>query len=205
MTDFRYKAFISYSHQDEHWARWLQHALEKYRVPRRLVGKQGRFGEIPARLAPVFRDREDLSSAASLSESVQQELAAAETLVVICSPAASQSRWVSEEIKAFVALGRADRIYALIVDGDPQAVDPVERCFPDVLTEDKGSGAQEPLAADARKWADGKVLARLKLVAGILGIRLDDLRQREMQRRRRNWILSSVSIAAVNRSNGYRG
>ena len=34
------------------------------------------------------------------------------------------------------------------------------------------------LAADARKWADGKSLARLKLVAGILGIRLDDLRQR---------------------------
>lgn len=197
MTDFRYKAFISYSHQDEHWARWLHHALENYRVPRRLVGKQGSFGEIPARLAPVFRDREDLSSAASLSESVQQELAAAETLVVICSPAAVQSRWVNEEIKAFAALGRADRIYALIVDGDPQAAEPLERCFPDVLVEDKGSGALEPLAADARKWADGKVLAKLKLVAGILGIRLDDLRQREKQRHRRNWILSSVTVAAV--------
>jgi len=197
VTDFRYKAFISYSHQDEHWARWLQRALENYRVPRRLVGKQGRFGEIPARLAPVFRDREDLSSSASLSESVQQELAAAETLVVICSPAASQSHWVNEEIKVFLALGRADRIYALIVEGDPQAADPFERCFPDVLIEDKGNGAQEPLAADARKWADGKVLAKLKLVAGILGIRLDDLRQREMQRRRLNWIVSSTTVAAV--------
>ncbi len=197
MTNFRYKAFISYSHRDEHWARWLQHALENYRVPRRLVGKQGRFGEIPARLAPVFRDREDFSSAASLTESVQQELAAAETLVVICSPAAAQSHWVNEEIKVFAALGRADRVYALIVEGDPQAADPAERCFPDVLIEDKGSGVQEPLAADARKWADGKVLAKLKLVAGILGIRLDDLRQREMQRRRRNWILSSMTIVAV--------
>jgi hypothetical protein len=197
MTSFRYKAFISYSHQDERWARWLQHALESYHVPRRLVGKQGSFGEIPARLVPVFRDREDLSSAASLTESVQHELVAAETLVVICSPAAAQSRWVSEEIRAFVALGRADRIYTLIVEGDPQAADPAERCFPSVLIEDKGSGALEPLAADARKWADGKVLAKLKLVAGILGIRLDDLRQREMQRRRRNWIVSSVTVAAV--------
>ena len=197
VTDFRYKAFISYSHQDEHWARWLQRVLESYRVPRRLVGKQGGFGEIPARLAPVFRDREDLSSASSLSESVRHELAAAETLVVICSPAAAQSRWVNEEIKSFVALGRSDRIYTLIVEGDPQAADPAARCFPDALIEDKGSGALEPLAADARKWADGKVLAKLKLVAGILGIRLDDLRQREMQRRRRNWIVSSVTVAAV--------
>ena len=197
MTDFRYKAFISYSHHDEQWARWLQRVLESYRVPRRLVGKQGKYGEIPARLAPVFRDREDLSSAASLTESVQHELAAAETLVVICSPAAAESRWVNEEIKAFAALGRTDRIYALIVEGDPQATDPAERCFPNVLVEDKGSGALEPLAADARKWADGKVLAKLKLVAGILRIRLDDLRQREMQRRRRTWILSSVTVASV--------
>jgi len=197
VTSFRYKAFISYSHQDERWARWLQHALESYRVPGRLIGKQGSFGEIPARLAPVFRDREDLSSAASLTESVQHELAAAETLVVICSPAAAQSRWVSEEIEAFAALGRTDRIYTLIVEGDPQAADPAERCFPNVLVEDKGSGALEPLAADARKWADGKVLAKLKLVAGILGIRLDELRQREMQRRRWLWLISLVSAVLI--------
>jgi hypothetical protein len=197
VTDFRYKAFISYSHRDERWARWLQRALESYHVPRRLVGKQGKFGEIPARLTPVFRDREDLSSAASLTDSVRHEIAAAETLVVICSPAAAQSRWVNEEVSAFAALGRTDRIYTLIVEGDPQAADPAEQCFPKVLLEDQGSGAPEPLAADARKWADGKVLAKLKLVAGILGIRLDDLRQREMQRRRRKWVLSSVTVAAV--------
>ena len=55
----------------------------------------------------------------------------------------------------------------------------------------------EPLAADARKWADGKLLAKLKIVSGILGIRLDDLRQRNMQRRRRNWILATTSAVAV--------
>lgn len=197
MTDYRYKAFISYSHQDEHWARWLQRALESYRVPKGLVGKQCDFGVVPARLGPVFRDREDLSSAASLSESVRHELAAAESLVVICSPAAAQSRWVNEEISAFKALGKSERIYALIVDGDPQAADPAEQCFPEALIENSDGAAQEPLAADARKWADGKLLAKLKLVAGILGARLDEVRQREMHRRRRNGILSGVTIAGV--------
>jgi hypothetical protein len=35
---FRYWAFISYSHQDKSWGRWLHRALETYRVPQRLVG-----------------------------------------------------------------------------------------------------------------------------------------------------------------------
>ena len=42
-----------------------------------------------------------------------------------------------------------------------------------------------------------KLLAKLKIVSGMLGIRLDDLRQRNMQRRRRNWILASVSTAVM--------
>lgn len=197
MAGFSYKAFISYSHEDEHWARWLQRALETYRVPKRLVGEQGNYGNIPPRLAPVFRDRVDLSPGADLTESVRHELAAAETMVVICSPSAAQSRWVNEEIMAFRAMGRADRIYALIVDGDPQTTDPAEQCFPKALTENEDGELLEPLAADARKWADGKLLAKLKLVAGILGARLDEIRQREMHRRRRNGILSGVTVTAV--------
>jgi len=130
LAGFRYKAFISYRHLDENWASWLQGALEKYRIPKIMVGKKTGYGEIPARLDAVFRDREDLSSSASLTESVKHELS---TLVVICSPAAAQSRWVKEEIRAFKELGRADRIYALIVDGDPQSTDPAEQCFPSTL------------------------------------------------------------------------
>ena len=180
---FRYKAFISYSHQDRAWAAWLQRALETYRVPRRLVGSAGPFGPIPARIAPVFRDREDLSSAADLSATVKEALEAAESLVVVCSPAAARSAWVDSEISYFRALGRGDRILALIVDGDPQAPDPAQQCFPPALLRGPDGSPREPLAADARKWADGKLLARLKLVAGILGTPLDALRRRDMQRR----------------------
>lgn len=197
MGDFRYKAFISYTHRDETWARWLQHALEAYRIPKRLVGTDGEFGHIPKRLTPVFRDVEDLSSSANLSDSVINALKAAESLIVICSPVAVQARWVDEEIRQFRLLGREDRIYALIVDGDPQSSDPAKQCFPSALVENDSGERTEPLASDVRKWADGKSLAKLKLVAGILGIRLDELRQRDMQRRRRNWVLISISLLSI--------
>jgi tetratricopeptide (TPR) repeat protein len=200
MSEYRYKAFVSYSHRDREWGAWLHRALERYRVPKRLVGSRGEFGPVPARLAPVFRDREDLSSSADLTGKVKESLQAAESLVVVCSPDAAQSRWVNEEIAYFQSLGRTDRVFALIVDGDPQAPDPAQQCFPTALTVDPDGTPREPLAADARKWADGKLLAKLKLVAGILGIRLDDLRRRDMQRRQRLWLMAmggALSIALV--------
>jgi tetratricopeptide (TPR) repeat protein len=189
-----YKAFISYSHRDENWARWLQRALESYRVPRRLVGSEGAFGPIPRRLKPIFRDREDLSSAADLTAQIRQELSASECLIIVCSPAAAGSRWVNEEIRRFRELGRGERILALIVDGDPQATDLANNCFPNALVESAAGVRHEPLAADVRKYADGKNLSLLKLVAGILGIRLDELRRRDSQRRMRNLIIYCVSV-----------
>jgi tetratricopeptide (TPR) repeat protein len=53
----------------------------------------------------------------------------------------------------------------------------------------------EPIAADARPGKDGKAHARVKLIAGILGVGFDDLRQRELQRRNRR--LAIISASAV--------
>ena len=196
MDERRYKAFISYSHRDERWARWLQRMLERYRVPKRLVGRSTPHGEVPARLRPVFRDREDLSSAADLSARIKQELAASENLIVICSPAAAESRWVNEEIRHFRELGREDRILAVVVDGDPQADSASGGCFPPALLESEDGPRREPLAADVRRYNDGRHIGLLKVVAGILGIRLDELRRRDAQRRlRRRLINGAVAVA----------
>lgn len=143
---------------------------------------------------PVFRDREDLSAARDLSTRIIRALEASESLIVICSPASAQSHWVNEEIRQFTAMGMGDRVYCLIVDGDPQAESGDSCCFAPALFEQQ---EVEPLAADARKWADGKRLAMLKLVAGILGIRLDDLRQRDLQRRRKLRLAGILAIAAA--------
>ena len=54
-SEWKYWAFISYSHRDKRWAEWLHSQLETYRIPRRLVGTPGRDGAVPARLFPIFR------------------------------------------------------------------------------------------------------------------------------------------------------
>ncbi|HLL74619.1 MAG TPA: toll/interleukin-1 receptor domain-containing protein [Pyrinomonadaceae bacterium] len=208
LGEFKYWAFISYSHRDEEWAQWLHKELETYRVPRRLVGRQTPLGPVPRRLFPVFRDREELPGSADLGGNISGALTRSRTLVVVCSPRSAISRWVNEEIKSFKALGRDDRVLCLIVDGEPNATDFPEagelECFPPALrfrvradgtlTEDR----VEPIAADAREGKDGRENSKLKILAGILGVGYDELRQREQQRVRRQRLrLAAVSFAAV--------
>ena len=121
MTAYGYRAFISYSHADQRWGRWLHRRLESYRVPRKLVGKETAEGAVPARLTPIFRDRDDLPAGADLTEEVQASLRDSRFLVVICSPAAAQSKWVNQEILLFKRLHGEGRVLAAIVDGEPFA------------------------------------------------------------------------------------
>ncbi|MDX1555482.1 MAG: toll/interleukin-1 receptor domain-containing protein, partial [Xanthomonadales bacterium] len=199
-SPWRYSAFISYSHTDERWARWLQRAIERYTVPRRLRGTVGVHGPVPETLRPVFRDREELASSSDLNSTLKERLQDSRFLVVICSPAAARSRWVAEEILEFKRAGGSNRVLSLIVDGEPNAGDERE-CFPWPLKfaldhhGNLGETPNEVIAADLRPGMDGKPLARLKLLAGLLGVDLDALRQREQQRRYR--ILAATTIAAL--------
>ena len=95
MPASRYRAFISYSHQDKSWADWLHKALETYAIPRKLVGQSTAAGVIPKRLAPIFRDRDELASAHDLGGKVNAALAQSANLIVICSPRASGSLMAS--------------------------------------------------------------------------------------------------------------
>ncbi|RDI97581.1 toll/interleukin-1 receptor domain-containing protein [Dyella solisilvae] len=205
LPEFRYRAFISYSHQDKTWADWLHKALETYRVPRRLVGQATDVGPVPRRLAPVFRDREELASATDLGRKVNEALLVSANLIVICSPRSAASRWVNEEVLAFKRLGRGERIFCLIVDGEPNASTlagrEAEECFaPALRFELDADGAlgtvpTEPIAADARPGKDGKANAKLKLIAGLLDLGYDSLKRRELQRRMRR--LTAVAMLSL--------
>jgi tetratricopeptide (TPR) repeat protein len=204
----RYRAFISYSHRDEAVANWLHRALETYALPGKLVGAPTPFGPAPRRVTPIFRDRDELPASGDLGAELTAALRDSRFLLVVCSPAAVRSRWVAEEIVAFKRMHGEGRVLALIAEGEPYAADrPGEEdkeCFPAGLRFRLGpDGAlsdtpAEPIAADIRPYGDGRRLAKLKLIAGLTGVRLDALAQRETQRRVRNLaILTTGSMAGM--------
>jgi tetratricopeptide (TPR) repeat protein len=190
----RYSAFISYSSRDRAWASWLHRELERYRLPKAVLGREAPWGQLERRLPPVFQDREELAASASLKDSVREALEQASSLIVLCSTNSAKSHWVNEEVRLFTELGGRDRIQCLIVPeaGEPDIPRPETELFPPALLE---LGA-EPLAADARKSGDGKRNAFLKLVAGATGVRYDELRQREQSRRHKR-LLTIAAAASV--------
>jgi MTH538 TIR-like domain (DUF1863) len=198
---FRYRAFISYSRQDRRAAEWIHNGIENYRIPKKLVGWAGRDGPVPEKIFPAFRDRDDLSCASDLSASIQEALEQSAYLIVLCSRSAARSRWVNREIIQFKSLGRADRIHALIIDGEPNAESADQECYPRALRFSLTSDGEldenqpaEPLAADLRPEGDGKRNAKLKLIAGLLGVPFNMLRQREVvAARRRLFVLQAVT------------
>jgi hypothetical protein len=111
----RYAAFISYSHADTRYARWLHHALETYRIPRKLVGTETSLGPAPRRLPPLFRDRDELPASGDLGTELRNALAASAFQIVLCSERAAKSHWVNEEILAFKGVHGEHRTLALIV------------------------------------------------------------------------------------------
>jgi tetratricopeptide (TPR) repeat protein len=204
----RYYAFLSYSHKDKELADWLHRELERFRVPGSLSGKLTANGVVPRRLTPVFRDQQDLSAGGELAEEIKAALAASQFLVVLCSPTAAKSRWTNQEIESFKRTRPEGCVLAAVAAGEPFASDVPgredEECFPPALRfkyDRRGhrtAKRAEPLAADFREVGEGRRLAFLKLVAGMLGVGLDELVQREQTRRsRRLAYLAAASIAGM--------
>ena len=196
-TRSSYWAFISYTNHDSAAAKKLHQELENYRIPSALAGKMGRDGAVPKRIFPIFYDREELAGASSISDELKNCLRSSRYLIVICSPASTQSRWVAEEITFFKSLGREDHILTYIVSGEPNATSNTTvcsslECFPESLRfqlNPDGSisnrPAAEPLAADSRPDKDGPKHAFFKIVAAVAGAPLADLTMRESERERR--------------------
>lgn len=185
---FTYYAFISYSHKDEKWARWIQNALERYRLPAAVRKEAGK--PLPSRIHPVFRDATDLG-VGKLADNLKQELEQSKYLIVVCSPNSSRpndqgKHWVNEEVARFCELGHADRIIPVIVEGTKDTA-----YCPKLAEEDI-------LGLDATKHPKARILN--DLVAKILGLRPDELWCREERRLRakRRWkIFISFLIASI--------
>lgn len=156
-----YYAFISYKSEDVEWAIWLQHELEHYHLPASFNGRT----DIRQELRPVFRDIDELS-AGNLPEQIRQALENSQNLIVVCSPQAAASPWVNQEVETFISLGRTDRIFPFIVEGNS----PKEFFPPALLALPKN---EERLGGYAAK--QGRDIAFVKVVAGLLGLGFDSL------------------------------
>jgi hypothetical protein len=202
---FLYDAFISYRHvaRDRKWAEWLISALEGYRTPAPLQ-KLG----APPRLRKIFRDEDEVPASGDLNDQIRQALVASRFLIVVCSPYTPRSAWVQREIEMFNELGRGDQVLALLTEGEPSDSFPApilerirEVAEPDgtrrIIKEPK-----EPLAADVRPRSGVytgrlKHMALLRLVAVMLGVKYDDLYQREKQRVRSRQIAWAAAATAL--------
>ncbi len=221
----RYYAFLSYSHKDWLLADWLHRELERFRVPRALAGRLTANGVIPQRLTPIFRDEHELA-AGDLAQEIKAALSASQFLVVLCSPDAAKSRWTNQEIEEFKRTRPEGCVLAAIASGEPLASNipgrEDEECFPPALMQKydrlgRPTGRRtEPLAADLRGDDDQRRQGFLKLVAGMLGIGLDELVRRETTRRQRRlaWlaaaslsgmaVTSTLAVAAIESRNSAR-
>lgn len=201
-----YHAFISYRHvkPDREWAVWLHTAIERYRVPRRLIEERN----LPSRVRPLYRDEEETAASADLSMTIKQALEKSRYLIVICSPATPGGKWLNEEISYFQSLGLGDRILSLLIEGEPH------ESFPPQLRDARSRGVDidgqvvdaagvvEPLAADVRlrrgeSRRKQRRMAKLRILAALLGCGFDELRQRDRERRRRTLIILAPVLATV--------
>jgi len=185
--EYKYNAFISYRQvdRDRKVANRLHQELEKYKIPKALV-KQG----FPSKLSKVFKDVDELSANPNLSEAIYEALRESEYLIVICSPRTQESKWISQEIDIFIKLGRTDKVLTLIIEGE------IEESIPSLLR-----GGTLPLAADIRNSHHLPSLkkisiAKLRLIAPIIGCDYDDLFQRD-EKRKREFIMTVTVIFSV--------
>jgi hypothetical protein len=191
---YRYRAFISYCHQDRKEAARLQTTIENFRPPAGAVSA----GRVTERIRPVFRDREVLGSSHDLSAAIRDALEDSSALIVVCSPRAAASKWVAAEVAHFAARCGLENIFCLIIDGEPNAADPAQECLPEPLRH--AQSGREVLAADARTKADGWRDAVLKIIAGLTGLPFAALARREQKKQRRRAIILSTAgilLAAI--------
>ena len=194
--DYTYSAFISYRHLplDAEVARQIEAEIEHYTVPKALRGKAG-----GKKLRRVFRDQDELPLSSDLGGSIDEALAQSEWLIVICTPQLMESKWCMREIERFIELGRINRIIPVLADGTQQAAMP-----PQILSEVKNGVVvpREPIAVEARAKsaaARKKLLKteKFRILAAMLDVGFDELRQRARQRRMKIQLIASLAVTVL--------
>ena len=184
---WRYRAFLSYSRVDDRAAKWLHKSLENYVLPKGLVERSSYLSKTRNWFVPIFRDRTDLSSGGDLVEKLREALEQSQFLILLCSPSSAQSKIVNAEVEHFVSNGRLESVFPIIVSGEPYSNDPETECIPPALREHNiiAADMRDIKLENGKQIGDGRDGAKFKLIAGMLGVSLDNLLQRERRKANR--------------------
>ena len=195
-AEYRYAAFISYRHvePDMTVAKRLHTLIETYHIPSAIRKSTGK-----TKMGRVFRDQEELPLSSDLGGDITKALQDSEWLIVICTPALLESKWCMKEIDTFIGLGRRDHILTVLVSGDPQTSFPPQLRF---VTIDGQKVEKEPLAANVVDDSPAARLKKLKneslrLLAPMLNVSYDDLKQRARERRLKTIMTASLAALLV--------
>lgn len=188
---YEHFAFISYSHRDMALAKWLQRHLERFKLPTEIhndIDAKSRY------LRPVFRDKSDLNTGI-LTDELRKNLEASKFLILICSKYSAVSQWVSDEAKAFVEMGRLDRIIPVIIpDGDT----PETELFPIFLRQYFAEHPDRQLLG-INVGTDGRQKTLIRIVSKMLNVSFDTLWKRHLRQRRiriASWT-ASTAVATI--------
>jgi WD40 repeat protein len=188
LTDFRYRAFVSYHHEsDARLASALQQSLSRIAKPWYRL-----------RTMRIFLDKTSLSANPALWPTIEQALGQTDYFLLLASPASASSNWVQQEVHWWLQNRSADNLFICLTDGvifwDDRAADFDWKKTNAVAPNLKGAFSSEPLYADfrgakaANQYADSDPAYRdalLDVAAPLLGRAKDDLDGEDIRTHRR--------------------
>jgi hypothetical protein len=197
----QYDAFISYNKHDKEFARELKKALEAYKPPKGLG--------LPDRYLHIFIWEKDMDGI-DYEEAIKDKLKKSAKLIVICSPAARQSKNIDDEITWFIQLVGAEKIVPILLAGVPNNEAEPEQAAEMAYPEELGQVLKIPLGSDYRgfnrgflgnpfrdkvnKWEFSN--AWYNLLANLLGRTRQEIEQRDLKRKRK-WRYLGWAIAII--------
>ncbi len=179
MKSIKIQSFISHSHDDGLLAKRLSRAINTYRPPKK--------SELGHKKLTAFLDVDRLTVGGSLPEHLETHVRKSQFFILLGSPAAARSSWVSEEISVFLKYKGDETILPVLVGGTP------ETSFPLNLLK------RTPIflnLSNLRKWPWDRIrfkLAALRLIAAMYGVEYNKLRREEEEQKRKRILLSILA------------
>jgi tetratricopeptide (TPR) repeat protein len=188
---------LTFCRRDRVLGEWLRRELEAWRIESDLVGRFTPAGPVPATLRPVCCHREPVGAGEALPDVVVAALQRAQFLLVLCSPAAAESRFIDAQVRCFQAMGRCARVIPVVVAGDPGSS--IRACLPPALrvAHAPGASAARERPIDLRRRRDGCEGGKRRIMAALLGLPPHEIERRAERGRQRRLGLRLAAAAAL--------